>query len=73
MIKPILFNTGMVRAILEDKKTVTRRIVRQPVWENFVCEGGKVLHWLDKKADSLKNPAHKAPCHPGDILYVRET
>lgn len=72
MIKPILFNTEMVQAILEGRKTVTRRIVRQSVYENFVYERGKVVNYLDKKRNILESPLYKAPYQPGDILYVRE-
>ena len=72
-VLPILFNTDMVRAILDDRKRVTRRVVKQSVWENFVCEGGKVINYLNKKTDTLESPGYKAPYHLGDILYVRET
>lgn len=72
-IRPILFNTGMVRAILDGRKTATRRIIRQQVWENFVTEAGKVIHYHDQGRGSLEDPLCKAPCRPGDILYVRET
>ena len=65
--KPILFNTEMVRAILDGRKTVTRRVVKpQPNgtfdrhWECFTAEDGEVIVLSDLY-------------HPGDILYVRET
>ena len=72
-VLPILFNGDMVRAILEDRKTVTRRIVKQSVWESFVCEGGKAVNWLNPKTDALESPVYRAPYQPGDIMYVRET
>lgn len=82
MIKPALFNTEMVRAILEGKKTVTRRAVKpQPKGGHSVLdyddeahtadilcgnggEGGVFADWAETV---------KAPCWPGDILWVRET
>ena len=70
-MKPILFNTDMVRAILEGRKTVTRRVVKFKPGQNPQCTGyipdGPVLY------GSNNIPASKSPYHPGDILYVRET
>ncbi len=74
--KPILFNTDMVRAILDGRKTVTRRIVKNNPEE---CTS-KVVHGVCKICDDkggfyLPDDYVKArsPYQVGDILYVRET
>lgn len=70
-MKPILFNTEMVRAILDGRKTVTRRPVKFGRGQNLAWSGyvpdGSVLY------GSNNIPAVKAPYQPGDILWVRET
>lgn len=80
-IKPILFNTDMVRAILDGRKTCTRRIVK-PQWEE--CPACKYVHneyIYDKMVENVYcarcgyplEPERRSPYQPGDILYVRET
>ncbi|MCH5195925.1 MAG: hypothetical protein J1F28_04385 [Oscillospiraceae bacterium] len=79
--KPILFNTDMVKAILDGRKTVTRRII-QPQPENVleVLEMGykgpvKTARFLCSSSDGSRDwiEAVKMPYDTGDILYVRET
>lgn len=80
-IKPILFNTEMVRAILDGRKSCTRRIVK-PQWEE--CPNCKYVHneyIYDNLAENVYCascgyplvPERRAPYQPGDTMYVRET
>lgn len=84
-IKPILFNTEMVRAILEGRKSCTRRLVKPQPDEKHTYPLGFVTDSTEKKEvgcfgfaaneyggsiQCVKPPYRYAP---GDILYVRET
>lgn len=78
----MLFNTEMVRAILEGRKTVTRRAVKpQPKGAQFVIDYDDEEHTADIMCRSNGDgggflefaQAIKAPVWPGDILWVRET
>lgn len=72
-IKPILFNTEMVKAILDGRKTVTRRVVKpQPPAASIVSKIGKAYGWSRGK-DSQPKYLMKQPYQTGDVLWVRET
>lgn len=81
-IKPILFNTDMVLAILENRKTVTRRICKDGndlvVPDMGFYDDKKrtyaVHNYADKEhTEKLSIVERTCPICPGDILYVRET
>ena len=72
-MKPILFNTDMVQAILEGRKTVTRRVVKpQPPATAYIAKVRNDYGWSFWKDDPQKHYM-KPPYQPGDILWVRET
>lgn len=83
--RPILFSTEMVRAILDGRKTMTRRVVKpQPPstyidynfdtpysvrWENINAGNG-----FDSRGNALGMHTVRCPYgQPGDLLWVRET
>ena len=67
--KPILFSAPMVRAILEGRKTQTRRVIKpQPQRFFEVNEEPLYLYDVEWNLGSIY-PKYQ----PGDILWVRET
>lgn len=72
MVKQILFNTPMVQALLEHRKTTTRRLIKpQPSGQlrplsDLSCYPG--CFSCDGEAR-----VYRPPYSPGDILWVRET
>ena len=86
--KPALFSTPMVEAILNGKKTETRRILNpQPVnmpkgsyFDKYNGNYDSFTIWTHDNKMCLncggdrKDMAHwKAPYHPGQTIWVRET
>lgn len=81
-IKPILFNTEMVRAILYGRKSCTRRICKDanectvPDMDFYNAEKRTyaVHNYSNREhTEQLSTAERSCPICPGDILYVRET
>ena len=81
-VLPILFNTEMVRAILDGRKTCTRRICKDaneytvPDMDFYNADRRTyaVHNYVDKEhIEQLSTAERTCPICPGDILYVRET
>lgn len=71
--RPILFNTEMVRAILEGRKTQTRRLVKNiPLYEPYFEDVDGMPYACDREGEW--HPAVEfSPIRNGDVLWVRET
>lgn len=77
-IKPILFNTEMVRANLDGRKSCTRRLVKgfvpdDAIWGFTAFTPKGYISCRGTFADGYGEKFFKLPYQPGDILYVRET
>lgn len=77
--KPILFNTEMVRAILDGRKSCTRRLIKTRrkdacgFYATRRIDGSFAgIYEYDENESMFDNPL-EPPYQPGDILYVRET
>lgn len=67
--KPILFSGPMVRALLEGRKTQTRRVLKGRKDVNFGCE----LAPCELAGEINNGDYDNSPFAPGDLLWVRET
>ncbi|MBC3889487.1 hypothetical protein GH810_14320 [Acetobacterium paludosum] len=77
-MKPILFNTEMVQALLDRRKTVTRRVVkphREAIIENIWIdkEDGEVVVVYNDNNHIGEKGYIKPKYQIGEILWVRET
>lgn len=86
-MKPCLFNTDMTKAILDGKKSETRRIAKVlcgyeercdgALWKDlsfFVSPATGLLYYGDNSRQVLiDGKPVKAPFKRGDVIYVRET
>lgn len=86
---PILFTGEMVRAILDGRKTMTRRVVKLAGIDFRGCGGDKGTDWNDPSSWGFEDEDgnewalaahplvdHVIPCPhgvPGDTLWVRES
>lgn len=69
MERPILFNSAMVKAILDGRKTQTRRVIKpQPEGRNVIYD--PAIGWRFHGGPNIEQSPYGKP---GDELWVRET
>ena len=72
--RPIIFSTPMIKAIMDGRKTMTRRIVKEP-YQSYPCVTKHItsnefdFHYDQGVGQFTASPYGK----PGDVLWVRET
>lgn len=78
-MKPILFSTPMVQAIIEGRKTQTRRVVKEKVveeyfdYDDWVSSVGKPEGVSCTRMYEKEFFLNRCSYQVGDILWVRET
>jgi hypothetical protein len=71
--KPILFSAPMVNAIIEGRKTVTRRVLKGNQIDMHEGDDG-TFHAVQDHGCHVTERTIRCPCgQPGDRLWVRET
>ena len=82
-MKGIIFNTDMVKAVLEDRKTQTRRVIKPQPMGSLIQDEENALIWADcvtqpstpnSPPEGLEVDYYKCPYGKvGDRLWVKET
>ncbi len=74
-MKPIIFSTPMVQAILDGRKSMTRRVIKdKDITNNFDIDvDGSVYAYINPETGDSYPPTAIAKYQIGDILWVRET
>lgn len=81
--RPIIFSAPMVRAIIDGRKTMTRRVVQGDILSHsdgakrrvFGKDAAGIAEINALLSDQRRHPCHRVACpygQPGDRLWVRE-